>query len=249
MCALRLSSSQHGGSAGSAIIVPLIRPSSYPKPLLGRVSAASWSGYRSQRWLARAVGPKSTLIVQRWAKAAMADSAVNADEPGVGVCGGDSTELGRRVGRQGSGTHRDEGRARTRANGPGSVDTAGKLVAVCPDRAETRRPNSAPRFRAADQWHITRIDDPAVLVAASDLFDFPVSPDGAADFFARRGHVLLMASDFAEHAIGFVSGVEMQHPDKAAEMFVYRSLGATIDEGSVFVTWDEDRTQSGCPQS
>lgn len=139
-------------------------------------------------------------------------------------------------------------------------------------------------------WLIELVEDPAVLVDSSDLFDHPVTMDGAEDFLDRQGHVLLLARASDGRGIGFVSGVEMRHPDKYAEMFVYelgvderwrrrgvatallqalreqahrrgcrgmwtgteryndsalatyRSLGATVDDGSVFITWDDEPT-------
>lgn len=142
------------------------------------------------------------------------------------------------------------------------------------------------------EWTISAVDDPAVLVRASNLFDDPVSLEGAEDFLRRPGHVLLMATSRDGGGIGFVSGVEMRHPDKDPEMFIYelgvdevwrrrgvakallsalrdvavqrgcrgmwtgteavneaalatyRSLGATVDEESVFITWD-DLTSTG----
>jgi ribosomal protein S18 acetylase RimI-like enzyme len=99
--------------------------------------------------------------------------------------------------------------------------------------------------------------------------------------------VLLLAASLDGEGIGFVSGVEMRHPDKDAEMFIYelgvdeawrrhgvakellsalrdlavqrgcrgmwtgtdadneaalatyKSLGATVDDTSVFIAWDD----------
>ena len=136
-------------------------------------------------------------------------------------------------------------------------------------------------------WTITQVTDPADLVAASHLFDNPVSPEGAADVLGRPGHLVLLARSDDGSDVGFVSGVEMRHPDKDAEMFLYelavdedrrrqgvatallaalrdvalargcrgmwtgteadntaalaayRAAGAEIDDGSVFVVWDD----------
>ncbi|SKC52242.1 GNAT family N-acetyltransferase [Krasilnikoviella flava] len=136
-------------------------------------------------------------------------------------------------------------------------------------------------------WTVVRVTDPAELVAASHLFDGPVSPEGAADTLRRPGHVVLLARAADGRDVGFVSGVEMRHPDKDPEMFLYelgvdaawrrrgvasallaalrdvalargcrgmwtgteadnaaalatyRAAGAEIDDGSVFVVWDD----------
>lgn len=59
------------------------------------------------------------------------------------------------------------------------------------------------------------------LVAASPLFDGPVTPELARLFLTRPGHHLLLAEDVRGTAVGFVSGVETTHPDKGTEMFLY----------------------------
>jgi GNAT superfamily N-acetyltransferase len=71
------------------------------------------------------------------------------------------------------------------------------------------------------------VDD---VVAASHLFDNDAKPEWAQRFLAKRGHHLLLAylDDSADGPVGFVSGVEMTHPDKGTEMFLYE-LG--VDEG------------------
>ena len=63
--------------------------------------------------------------------------------------------------------------------------------------------------------------DEDLVIAARALFDN--DPDRAATqrFLAEPTHHLLIAYDPAERAIGFVSGVEMTHPDKGTEMFLY----------------------------
>lgn len=63
--------------------------------------------------------------------------------------------------------------------------------------------------------------DEALLLAASPLFDRPVVPALARDLLARPGHHLLLAEDPDGTAVGFISGVEMCHPDKGLEMFIY----------------------------
>ncbi len=68
--------------------------------------------------------------------------------------------------------------------------------------------------------------DEQVLVAASHLFDGPITRDGAVEFFGRPGHHLCLAEVEGAPA-GFVSGVETTHPDKGTEMFLYE---LSVDE-------------------
>jgi ribosomal protein S18 acetylase RimI-like enzyme len=64
------------------------------------------------------------------------------------------------------------------------------------------------------------------IVAVDRLFDGPAQPAAAARFAELHGHHLLVA--FEEHVpAGFVTGVEMTHPDKGTEMFL-NELG--VDE-------------------
>jgi ribosomal protein S18 acetylase RimI-like enzyme len=58
------------------------------------------------------------------------------------------------------------------------------------------------------------------VMAASSLFDEPARHEWASLFLAREGHHMLVAF-IEEAAAGFVSGVEMTHPDKGTEMFLY----------------------------
>lgn len=72
------------------------------------------------------------------------------------------------------------------------------------------------------------------LLAAGHLFDGPTRPEWASRFLDRPGHHLFLAYDDGDahdegdgeedaggRPIGFVSGVEMIHPDKGVEMFLY----------------------------
>lgn len=61
--------------------------------------------------------------------------------------------------------------------------------------------------------------EPSVL-AAGHLFDEPPTPEWTADYLARPGHHLAIAF-VDDTAAGFVTGVEMTHPDKGPEMFLY----------------------------
>ncbi len=65
-----------------------------------------------------------------------------------------------------------------------------------------------------------RPGDNGLVAAASHLFDGPARPDAVARFLAEDGHHLLVASEDGR-AVGFVSGVEVTHPDKGTEMFLY----------------------------
>jgi ribosomal protein S18 acetylase RimI-like enzyme len=57
-------------------------------------------------------------------------------------------------------------------------------------------------------------------MAAAALFDEPPRADAIARFLAEPAHHLFVASENGEPA-GFVTGVEMTHPDKGTEMFLY----------------------------
>ena len=62
--------------------------------------------------------------------------------------------------------------------------------------------------------------DVDAVVAASALFDEPATPEWATRFLADPNHHVCIAYEENEPA-GFVSGVEMTHPDKGTEMFLY----------------------------
>ena len=62
--------------------------------------------------------------------------------------------------------------------------------------------------------------DDELVVAASELFDGPAQRTATAIFLNEPGHHLLVAYE-DDQAAGFISGVEMTHPDKGTEMFLY----------------------------
>ncbi|MGC2296919.1 MAG: GNAT family N-acetyltransferase [Candidatus Dormiibacterota bacterium] len=62
--------------------------------------------------------------------------------------------------------------------------------------------------------------DDAQVEAASHLFDGPAQEAATRRFLAETGHHLLIAY-VDGHPAGFISGVEMTHPDKGTEMFLY----------------------------
>jgi aminoglycoside 3-N-acetyltransferase I len=68
---------------------------------------------------------------------------------------------------------------------------------------------------------IERVTDVAAVLRGADLFDSPPLPAATEKFLAVPGHHLLFAYDDAGRAVGMISGVEMTHPDKGTEMFIY----------------------------
>ena len=62
--------------------------------------------------------------------------------------------------------------------------------------------------------------DGAAIVAAGDLFDALPERVASDRFLSTPGHHLLIAYEDDQPA-GFVSGVELSHPDKGTEMFLY----------------------------
>lgn len=68
--------------------------------------------------------------------------------------------------------------------------------------------------------------DDAAVAAADTLFDHPSKADATAAFLSDpRHHLLIAYVDVAP--VGFVSGVEVTHPDKGTEMFLYE---LSVDE-------------------
>jgi ribosomal protein S18 acetylase RimI-like enzyme len=62
--------------------------------------------------------------------------------------------------------------------------------------------------------------DEKKLITVEELFDGPVSAEAARRFLEDPTHHMLIAYVDGE-AAGFISGVEMTHPDKGTEMFLY----------------------------
>lgn len=93
-------------------------------------------------------------------------------------------------------------------------------------------------------------DDVEAVVDASPLFDNAARPESAQRFLGERTHHLCVAYEDGR-AAGFVSGVEMTHPDKGTEMFLYE---LAVDEpfrrhgiGRALVAALADRAaQRGC---
>ena len=62
-------------------------------------------------------------------------------------------------------------------------------------------------------------DLPALLEADPDLFDKPVTEEGARRFLADPGQLMVMA--FAEGSgVAFASGTRLLHPDKEPSLFI-----------------------------
>jgi ribosomal protein S18 acetylase RimI-like enzyme len=62
--------------------------------------------------------------------------------------------------------------------------------------------------------------DDAKVAQASNLFDGPARADATRRFLSERGHHLLLAY-LGDTPVGFVTGVELTHPDKGTEMLLY----------------------------
>ena len=73
---------------------------------------------------------------------------------------------------------------------------------------------------------VRRITEPADVHAAAALFDDPPREAATERFLREPGHHLLLAYVDGV-AAGMVTGVELTHPDKGTEMFLYE-LG--VDE-------------------
>jgi ribosomal protein S18 acetylase RimI-like enzyme len=92
--------------------------------------------------------------------------------------------------------------------------------------------------------------DENLVMAASHLFDGPAVESATQRFLGDTRHHLLIAY-VGDHPAGFVSGVEITHPDKGTEMFLYE-LG--VEEGyqrqglggSLVLRLGEVATERGC---
>src|SRR5260370_29079408 len=63
-------------------------------------------------------------------------------------------------------------------------------------------------------------EDQERVMAAGSLFAYPARSDAVNRFLADATHHLLIAYS-GDVPAGFVSGVEVTHPDKGTEMFLY----------------------------
>jgi ribosomal protein S18 acetylase RimI-like enzyme len=67
---------------------------------------------------------------------------------------------------------------------------------------------------------VVRAASAADVALAAPLMDHGLRDDAVERFTAEAGHHLLLATEGGA-AVGFVTGVEMTHPDKGTEMFLY----------------------------
>ena len=67
---------------------------------------------------------------------------------------------------------------------------------------------------------IVRAASASDVALAAPLFDHALRDEAVERFAAEAGHHLLLAIE-EDAAVGFVTGVEMTHPDKGTEMFLY----------------------------
>src|ERR1700682_1709457 len=63
-------------------------------------------------------------------------------------------------------------------------------------------------------------DDVALVFAAQHLLDGPAQESAVRRFLDSADHHLLLAFE-GDRPVGSVAGVEMTHPDKGTEMFLY----------------------------
>lgn len=60
----------------------------------------------------------------------------------------------------------------------------------------------------------------AEVIRASSLFDHSPQPDATTKFLASDTHHMSIAYE-GDEPVGFTTGIEMTHPDKGTEMFLY----------------------------
>jgi ribosomal protein S18 acetylase RimI-like enzyme len=92
-------------------------------------------------------------------------------------------------------------------------------------------------------------DEEALHVAGS-LFDQAPHAAATRRFLSEPTHHLLFAYDTAGKPVGFVSGIEVTHPDKGTEMFMYelavdeavqrRGIGTALVQGLMALARERD---------
>ncbi|KAA6217752.1 GNAT family N-acetyltransferase [Streptomyces filamentosus] len=97
---------------------------------------------------------------------------------------------------------------------------------------------------------IRRAGTVAELLAAAHLYDGPARPEWAERFLASPGHLMLIGYAADGFPAGFVTGIEMIHPDKGAELCLYelgvdeayrrRGLGRALTEALLAAARERD---------
>ena len=85
--------------------------------------------------------------------------------------------------------------------------------------------------------HLARGDE-ALVLAARGLFDHDPEPAATRRFLADPTHHLLVAYGPSGAPAGFVSGVEMTHPDNVGARATYARAGARTSAPQVIAEWD-----------
>jgi ribosomal protein S18 acetylase RimI-like enzyme len=87
--------------------------------------------------------------------------------------------------------------------------------------ARAPAPHSSLARRGARALSRPASGDEQAVLAARELFDGEPELEPTRRFLDEPSHHLLVAYDAGGRPIGFVSGVEVTHPDKGTEMFLY----------------------------
>jgi hypothetical protein len=82
------------------------------------------------------------------------------------------------------------------------------------DDARARAPLTAVEIRVLGPG------DDQLVITAAHLFDGAARADATRRFLGEAGNHFVIAYERGR-AVGFVSGVEVTHPDKGTEMFIY----------------------------
>ena len=88
------------------------------------------------------------------------------------------------------------------------------LTGHCPPHSAWERCSVCP-VRTLEATTVEQVE------AAAPLYDGPPVRPATNAFLADPRHYLLVALDDDGRTLGFISGVEMTHPDKGTEMFLY----------------------------
>jgi len=83
-----------------------------------------------------------------------------------------------------------------------------------------RAPGASRPALTPVQIRLLRPGDDGLVATAAHLFDGPARHEATERFLNEDGHHLLIAYQ-DDRAVGFVSSVEVTHPDKGTEMFLY----------------------------